>query len=100
MKRRPSGLLDREASLALWTHVGDAACFAGDAGTVVWKLSVPPSLGAAVGGVGWPASLRRRCYYDWGGGADLAELPDADHAQPRACATCCRRSPAATAMRP
>ncbi|MDP3594860.1 MAG: hypothetical protein Q8R94_23605, partial [Phenylobacterium sp.] len=75
----PQILLDREASIAIWKQVADAAWFAGGADTVVWKLSVPPSLGAAVG-ARLAGELSGRCYYDWGGGGVWLELPGADHA--------------------
>lgn len=75
----PQVLLDREASIAIWKQIADAAWFAGGADTVVWKLSVPPSLGAAVG-ARLAGELSGRCYYDWGGGGVWLELPGADHA--------------------
>lgn len=75
----PQVLLDREASAAIWKEVADAAWFAGGAETVVWKLSVPPTLGAAVG-ARLAGELSGRCYYDWGGGGVWLELPGADDA--------------------
>lgn len=75
----PQILLDREASAVIWKEVADAAWFAGPADTVVWKLSVPPSKGAAIG-ARLAGELSGRCYYDWGGGGVWLELPDADDA--------------------
>ncbi|MES3030121.1 MAG: FAD-binding protein [Pseudomonadota bacterium] len=75
----PQILLDREASAAIWKEVADAAWFAGGADTVVWKLSVPPTLGAAIG-ARLAGELSGRCYYDWGGGGVWLELPGADDA--------------------
>ncbi len=75
----PQILLDREASAAIWKEVADAAWFAGQDDTVVWKLSVPPTLGAAVG-ARLAGELSGRCYYDWGGGGVWLELPGADDA--------------------
>ncbi len=75
----PQVLLDREASVAIWKEIADAAWFAGAADTVVWKLSVPPTLGAAVG-ARLAGELSGRCYYDWGGGGVWLELPGADDA--------------------
>lgn len=75
----PQVLLDREPSLAIWKEVADAAFFAASADAVIWKLSVAPSLGAALG-VRLTGELSGRCYYDWGGGGVWLELPDADDA--------------------
>ncbi|HVK42384.1 MAG TPA: FAD-binding protein [Phenylobacterium sp.] len=75
----PQILLDREPSLAIWKDVADAAFFAKAVETVVWKLSVAPTLGAALG-KRLTDELSGRCYYDWGGGAVWLELADADDA--------------------
>lgn len=75
----PHALLGREQSVALWKEIADAAWFAGGGDTVVWKLSVPPSKGAAVG-ARLAGELSGRCYYDWGGGGIWLELPGADDA--------------------
>jgi glycolate oxidase FAD binding subunit len=75
----PQILLGREPSLAIWKEVADAAFFAKGAETVVWKLSVAPTLGAALGNR-LTDELSGRCYYDWGGGAVWLELADADDA--------------------
>lgn len=71
-------LLDRDAGAALWRAIGDAAFFAGSE-RPVWKLSVPPAKGAAVG-ERLTRQLDGRCFYDWGGGAvwlETSEAPDA-----------------------
>jgi glycolate oxidase FAD binding subunit len=66
-------VLDREASLLAWKEIADAAFLAGSEGQV-WKLSVPPSLGAAVGRR-LAVELGGRCFYDWAGGAVWLEVP-------------------------
>ncbi len=52
---------------SLWRAVGDATPLAGQAGRVIWRLSAPPSSGAAVA-----AQIAREAdaeyFYDWGGG--------------------------------
>ncbi|MBP7701962.1 MAG: FAD-binding protein [Phenylobacterium sp.] len=68
-------VLDREASQLAWKEIADAAFFAGGEGQV-WKLSVPPMLGAAVGRR-LADELAGRCFYDWGGGAVWLEVPAA-----------------------
>jgi glycolate oxidase FAD binding subunit len=58
--------LDRETSCVLWREIRDVSFFAGDE-TQVWRLSVPPSDGAAVA-----AEVLRgiacRLFFDWAGG--------------------------------
>lgn len=68
-------VLDREASQLAWKEIADAAFFVGGEGQV-WKLSVPPMLGAAVGRA-LADELSGRCFYDWGGGAVWLEVPAA-----------------------
>ena len=68
-------LLDREASQGLWRDIADVAYFAG-ATRPVWKLSVPPAMGARVG-ARLAHDLAGRCFYDWGGGAIWLEVPEA-----------------------
>ncbi|WP_312166349.1 FAD-binding protein [Phenylobacterium sp.] len=75
---RRQAVLDREASALAWKEIADAAPFAGGEGQV-WKLSVAPSLGAAVGRR-LADELGGRCFYDWGGGAVWLELPAAPDA--------------------
>ena len=71
-------VLDREATDRAWKEIADAAAFVGGQGQV-WKLSVPPMLGAAVGRR-LADELNGRCFYDWGGGAVWLELPAAPDA--------------------
>lgn len=71
-------VLDREASQLAWKEIADAALSAGGEGQV-WKLSVPPMLGAAIGRR-LADELAGRCFYDWGGGAVWLELPAAPDA--------------------
>lgn len=78
-------VLDRDASLLAWKEVADCGFFVGTPGDV-WKLSVAPTNGAAVGRRLVDA-LGGRCFYDWGGGGVWLELPaapDAHAAQVRA----------------
>ncbi|HYD99574.1 MAG TPA: FAD-binding protein [Alphaproteobacteria bacterium] len=62
------GRLETEDSVSLWQEVADARYFVDEPERIVWRLSLPPSLGVGV--------ARRiadgadcRVYYDWGGGA-------------------------------
>ncbi len=71
-------LLHRDAGAALWGAIGDASFFAGGA-RPVWKLSVPPAKGAALG-ERLARELAGRCFYDWGGGAVWLETSDAPDA--------------------
>lgn len=71
-------VLDREASQLAWKEIADAAFFVGR-DDPVWKLSVAPTSGAAVGGR-LADELGGRCFYDWGGGAVWLELPAAPDA--------------------
>jgi glycolate oxidase FAD binding subunit len=75
----PLTVLDREESAALWSEISDATYFARFSHTVVWKLSVAPTAGAALGR-SLAGELHGRCYYDWGGGAVWLELPAAPDA--------------------
>jgi glycolate oxidase FAD binding subunit len=57
--------LDNAEAISLWADIRDATFFAG-VPNPVWRLSVPPSKGAALG-----AALKTRgarVFYDWGGG--------------------------------
>lgn len=71
-------VLDRDASLLAWKEIADASAFVGTSGDV-WKLSVAPTNGAAVGRR-LAEELGGRCYYDWGGGGVWLELPAAPDA--------------------
>jgi glycolate oxidase FAD binding subunit len=75
----PLSVLDRDESQAIWSKISNAGFFAADLNTVVWKLSVPPSAGAALGRT-LSDELHGRCYFDWGGGGVWLELPTAPDA--------------------
>lgn len=78
------GDLDAADSEALWREIRDVRFFAGG-DTQVWRLSVPPSQGAAVAGK-ILAACQGRAYLDWGGGLvwlALPPRPDAAHAAVR-----------------
>lgn len=71
--------LDADASRAFWQAVRDVTPFAlpeggdGETAKVVWRVSVAPMAGPAVG-----AALREigaRCLYDWAGGLVWIEMP-------------------------
>ena len=72
-------VLDDDETRAVWKQIADAAFFAVGRETVVWKLSVAPSQGAALG-QGLADELGGRRYYDWGGGGVWLELPPAPDA--------------------
>ncbi len=64
-------------STTLWRELRDAAPIAGDDDRVVWRLSVPPTEGAAV--VARIATVTEAtAYYDWGGGLVWLSLPASD----------------------
>ena len=65
-------VLEDIESSALWRAIRDAAPFAADAGEALWRVSLPPTAGAAV--------VRElgegpRHFYDWGGGLVWLSLP-------------------------
>ena len=69
-------------SRALWRGIRDVDYFTGDTDRPVWRLSVPPTAGAAVA-----AAIDGRVFFDWGGGllwVSLAPSDDAGHAAVRA----------------
>lgn len=82
---RPRGelsFLDAAASLAFWRALRDVEPFAlpeggnVDAAKVIWRVSVAPLKGAAIG-----AAVREaggRCFYDWAGGLVWIEMPAAE----------------------
>ena len=61
----------------LWRELRDAAPLTGDDDRVVWRLSVPPSEGAAVV-ARIAAATDATAYYDWGGGLVWLSLPASD----------------------
>jgi glycolate oxidase FAD binding subunit len=74
---RDAAVLENDASADFWHAVGDAATLAGLAGRAVWRVSVAPSRGAALG-----EAIGRRLdavwYLDWGGGLLWAAIGDAE----------------------
>jgi glycolate oxidase FAD binding subunit len=76
------GLLDEAASRALWRAIRDAMPFAADGPFGrhdVWRISVPPSRGAAVG-CALAETAQAEILYDWAGGLLWAALPASDDA--------------------
>ncbi len=64
-------------SATLWRELRDAAPLAGDDERVVWRLSVPPTEGAAVV-ARIAAAADVTAYYDWGGGLVWLSLAASD----------------------
>jgi len=64
-------------SRAFWAEIGAAAPFAGPPGDVaaLWRVSVPPSEGAALGAT-LEALDDAAWYYDWGGGLVWARVAE------------------------
>jgi glycolate dehydrogenase FAD-binding subunit len=65
-------VLGEEESLAAWRAVRDVAPFVEDKGEALWRVSLPPTAGAAM--------VRQlgeglRYFYDWGGGLVWLALP-------------------------
>ncbi|MBB5752154.1 FAD-binding protein [Prosthecomicrobium pneumaticum] len=84
----PAELLEGEDSRALWAAIRDVRLLAAPPGKAVWRLSVPPMEGPAVGRR-LEAALGSRLLYDWGGGliwASADETGDAGAAAMRAAA--------------
>jgi len=69
----PTVVLERDESDHAWAEISDGAFFVGG-DSQVWRLSLPPAIGAVVG-----TCLRRelagRHFYDWAGGAIWVETP-------------------------
>ncbi len=64
---------------ALWQEVRDAAYFAGETDSQVWRVSVPPASGARVA-ADILAARPGRAFYDWGGGLVWLALEPTDDA--------------------
>ncbi len=65
-------ILGEDESLAIWRAVRDVAPFNEDAGEALWRVSLPPTAGAAmIRELGEVA----RYFYDWGGGLIWLGLP-------------------------
>jgi glycolate oxidase FAD binding subunit len=65
-------VLEGDESFSAWRAIRDAAPFAADMGEALWRVSLPPTAGAAVvRELGEGA----RCFYDWGGGLVWLSLP-------------------------
>jgi glycolate oxidase FAD binding subunit len=61
-------------SRLFWRAVRDAKPFADGSARAVWRISVPPTLGPAVGTA--LAALGADVFYDWAGGLIWAEMKD------------------------
>ena len=66
--------LEAEASRRLWREVRDVDVFAQDTDSLIWRLSVAPSSGAAVLGQ-IAGATGGRGYLDWAGGLIWLEAP-------------------------
>jgi glycolate oxidase FAD binding subunit len=74
---REAAVLENEASAEFWRAIGDAAPLAGLAGRALWRVSVAPSRGVALGeAIG--RHLDAVWYLDWGGGLLWAAIGDAE----------------------
>ena len=65
--------VEHSASAALWETLRDFAPIADDGDSLIWRVSVAPSAGAAILAVG--QSLGGRGWMDWGGGQVWLALP-------------------------
>ena len=75
-------ILDMPESIAAWREVRDATYSNAHADRQIWRLSVPPSAGAAVVAQILDC-LVGHAFYDWGGGLIwLALSPSADAEEP------------------
>jgi glycolate oxidase FAD binding subunit len=72
-----AAVLDTADSTRLWRAIAEAAPLAGLAGSTLWRVSVAPARGAAIG-----EALARRLdmlwYLDWGGGLLWAAVANAE----------------------
>jgi glycolate oxidase FAD binding subunit len=74
---RDAVVLETDASADFWHAVGAAAPFVGLAGRAVWRVSVAPSRGAALGEtIG--RDLDAAWYLDWGGGLVWVAVENAE----------------------
>ncbi len=76
------GVLDEAASRGLWRAIRDVAPFAAggpSGGRSVWRISVAPSRGAAIGNV-LAEQAQAEILYDWAGGLIWAATPPSDDA--------------------
>jgi glycolate oxidase FAD binding subunit len=69
--------LDDARSAEFWRAIGDAAAFAGMEERTVWRVSVAPSRGAALGEA-LAAALDLTWFLDWGGGLLWAAVAGAE----------------------
>jgi len=70
-----SSLLADSESIAFWRAIGEVAPLSGSASARVWRISIAPARGAAIG-----AALARALdaiwYLDWGGGLLWLAIPE------------------------
>lgn len=64
----PVSRIDRDASLALWREIRDAALLPGPASHLVWRVSVAPTDGPRFAALLAASGLAADLFYDWGGG--------------------------------
>jgi glycolate oxidase FAD binding subunit len=65
--RAPSEELHTMRTSILWREIRDVAKLLPDGAAAIWRVSVPPSAGAALV-AGLRATRGAECYFDWGGG--------------------------------
>lgn len=73
------GLIEGEASAALWRDIRDARYFAGTS-EAVWRLSLAPTHGPKATAAIMRALPQARWFYDWGGGLVWLAAPAAGDA--------------------
>ena len=71
-------VLDLEGSLGFWRAIRDVAPFAADADHTLWRVSVPPALGADVLSRLQARLPGSRAFLDWGGGLIWLQCAAAD----------------------
>jgi len=69
-------VLDREASLAFWRAIRDVAPLPNESARMLWRVSVPPALGAEVLAKIQASVPGTRAFLDWGGGLVWLRLQD------------------------
>ena len=77
--RAPGEELHTMRSSILWQEIRDVAKLLPDRSATIWRVSVPPSAGAALA-AGIRATRTAECYFDWGGGLIWIATASADDA--------------------
>jgi glycolate oxidase FAD binding subunit len=70
-------VLDRETSLDFWRAIRDVSPFTSESAHALWRISVPPALGADVLGRIQASLPGARAFLDWGGGLLWLQSPGA-----------------------